>query len=45
MKFTCNFCPREIPVRLYGDDVIKCSCGAVYRRQHTVEVVIEKEPT
>ena len=44
MRFKCNFCETVIPVRLYGDPVIKCGCGAVYRRQHSVEVVVEKAP-
>jgi hypothetical protein len=44
MKFKCKFCEKLIPMRQYGADVIKCSCGAVYRKQHTIEVILEKEP-
>lgn len=44
MNFKCNFCERPITVRQYGDDVITCKCGAVYRKQHVLQVVLEKEP-
>ena len=44
MKFKCNFCENIVTVRQYGADVIKCHCGAVYRKQHTIEVLLEKEP-
>jgi hypothetical protein len=36
MDFKCNFCSKLMPVRLYGEDVIKCTCGAVYHKQTIV---------
>jgi hypothetical protein len=44
MRFKCNFCEKEVPMRQYGEDVIKFTCGAVYRKRHTIEVLLEKEP-
>ena len=44
MKFKCNFCEKEIPVRMYGDEKIRCSCGAIYTKKKYVEVTLERAP-
>lgn len=37
-KFKCNHCEKPIPYRLFGDDTIKCSCGARYTKEVTVTI-------
>ena len=44
MQFKCNFCEKIVPARQYGAEVLKCTCGAVYRKRHTIEVILEEEP-
>lgn len=37
-QFKCNHCERHIPLRLWGDPIIKCYCGATYHKVVTLTV-------